>query len=250
MAAGNPPEPSDRTDPAGSHRLVVEEPSQVFRQGRGRCVAIDGTFGQRFQDDRFQVAGDPAVEQPRRNGIPAADLFQQFRGTAPIERGPQRHQFIKRGSQAIDVGSPIDGSGSGLLGAHVTGSAQQAVMLGQPGIGKSACQPKIGDPDRSLLVDQEIGRLDVAMNDAVMVCVRQGFRGLQTDLGDPAEVGGAARRFKRRQRGRLHADGRTKEFVAAGPMPGPEPDASPGRNCGWLSWLLSPRAGRVVAAKS
>ena len=37
------------------------------------------------------------------------------------------------------------------------------------------------------------------MNDTVMVCVRQGFRGLKPDLGDPAEKGGAAGRFERRK---------------------------------------------------
>ena len=199
MAAGNPPEPSDRADPAGSHRLVVEEPGQVLRQGRGRRVAIDGTLGQCLQDDRFQVAGDPPVDQPRRNRLPAADLFHQLRGAGAIERGPERHQFIKSGPQAIHVGSPVDGSCSRLLGAHVTGRAQKAVMLGQAGIGESAGQAKIGDPDRSLRVDQKIGRFDVAMNDTVMVGMRQGFRGLQPHLGDPAEIGGAARRFERRQ---------------------------------------------------
>ena len=60
-------------------------------------------------------------------------------------------------------------------------------MLGQAGIGKSAGQAKIGDPDTPLRVDQKIGRFDVAMNDTVMVCVRQGFCGLKPDLGDPAE---------------------------------------------------------------
>ena len=72
-------------------------------------------------------------------------------------------------------------------------------MLRQPGIGKSACQPEIGDPDRSLVVDQEIGRLDIAMDDTVMMGMSQRLGRLQTHLGDPAEVGRAARRFERRQ---------------------------------------------------
>lgn len=72
-------------------------------------------------------------------------------------------------------------------------------MLGQAGIGESAGQAKISDPDSPLRVDQKIGRFDVAMNDTVMVCVRQGFRGLKPDLGDPAEKGRAAGRFERRK---------------------------------------------------
>lgn len=109
------------------------------------------------------------------------------------------HQFIERGPQAVHIGPPVDGSGSCLLGAHVTGSAQEAVMLGDAGIGESAGKAKIGHPDRSLFVDQEIGRLDVAVNDAMMVRMGQGFRGLQPDLGDPPEKGGAAGWIERRQ---------------------------------------------------
>ena len=42
-------------------------------------------------------------------------------------------------------------------------------------------QAEIGDPDRLMLVDQEIGRLDVAVKDSLFMCVLERLGGLDAD---------------------------------------------------------------------
>ena len=164
VPAGDPPEPADRADPPRPDRLAIEEPRQVFGQLGGRGVAVGRALRQRLEHDRLQVAGHPAVDQARGHGLAAADLLDQLGGAAAVERRPQRQQLVERGPQAVDVGPAVDRAGPRLLGAHVARRAQQAVVMGQPGVGQPASQAEVGHPDGSLGVDQQVRRLDVAMD--------------------------------------------------------------------------------------
>jgi hypothetical protein len=64
-------------------------------------------------------------------------------------------------------------------------------------------QPEVGHPDVAAIVQQQVGRLDIAMEDALAVGILQGLGYLHADAGDalviPAvgvgqcrELGGAA----------------------------------------------------------
>ena len=86
-----------------------------------------------------------------------------------------------------------------LLGTHVARRAEQAVVVGEPRIGQAASQAEVGDPNVPLGVDQQVGRLDVAMNHPLVMGVRQGIGRLKTDCGDPTKIGGPPRRIERRR---------------------------------------------------
>ena len=72
-----------------------------------------------------------------------------------------------------------------LLGAHVAERAQQIAGHGQPGVILQPRQPEIRDPEVALHVQQEIGRLDVAVHDAELVCVIQSLGRLDSQRGGP-----------------------------------------------------------------
>ena len=51
-----------------------------------------------------------------------------------------------------------------------------------------AGQAEVGDPGFAALVEQDVGRLHVAVEDAVLVGVVQALRNFDADLGDAAEI--------------------------------------------------------------
>ena len=76
-----------------------------------------------------------------------------------------------------------------LFGAHVAEGAENVARGGHGGIGLDSRQPEVGDPDPSLHVEQQVTRLNVAVNDALSVCVVQRLGNLNPDFGDVAEEG-------------------------------------------------------------
>ena len=87
---------------------------------------------------------------------------------AAVEGRPQRQELVERRPQRIDVGPLVDdpAPSHGLLGAHVAERADHVAGACQAEIAWKPRQPEIRDPERTVGVDQEVGRLDVAMKDA------------------------------------------------------------------------------------
>ena len=77
----------------------------------------------------------------------------------------------------------------GLLGAHVAQRAEQVAGHGQAGLGVELGQAEVGDPEAAAGVEQQVGRLDVAVDDAERVGVVQGLGRLDAQLGHGAEEG-------------------------------------------------------------
>ncbi len=86
---------------------------------------------------------------------------------------------------------------------------RQVVGLGRLG------QPEVGHPDVAVVVQQQVRRLDVAVQDALAIGVFQGLGDLDADAGDaavelPVGVG------RRRQLGRARQDRRRRAGVGRG----------------------------------
>ena len=71
-----------------------------------------------------------------------------------------------------------------LFGTHVADRADQVARLGQAGRVMEVGQAEVGDPDVAAEVDQEVRRLDVAMHDALLMRIFEGFRRLRHAPGD------------------------------------------------------------------
>ena len=85
----------------------------------------------------------------------------------------------------------------GLLRTHVAERPQQVARHGQAGARLAMGQPEIGDPQVGVQINQQIGRLDVAMHHAHLVGVFQGEGGLHAQPGHGAEIGPARERLRR-----------------------------------------------------
>ncbi len=114
-------------------------------------------------------------------------LFQSFHGAGGLEGGPAGHQAIEQCPQGVDVRRRPDvlTLARRLLGRHVTGraddlSADCQVAFGQHLLG----QPKIAHLGLAVFIQQHVGRLQIAMHDAVLV-------GISDGLGDLLDKGGS-----------------------------------------------------------
>ena len=74
----------------------------------------------------------------------------------------------------------------GLFRAHVAGGAKDFPGLGQLDVRLDVSQSEVRNPEPSGGFNQQVAGLDVAMDDAALVGVVQGFRGLFHQAGGRA----------------------------------------------------------------
>ncbi len=147
---------------------------QRLRHVVGRGVAIGGRLGEGPHHRRIHCWRDGAAragERPRVLGdAPGDDRL----GRGPGEWRFAGHHLVEHAAERVDVGAAVEvGLAAGLLGTHVGRGAD-----GEPGLGERA--GILGGPgdaevghQRVPLVDQDVGRLDVAVDDPPLVGIGQ-----------------------------------------------------------------------------
>ena len=75
-----------------------------------------------------------------------------------------------------------------LLGTHVPQGAEQVARARQIEVGLAAGQAKIGDPEITGVVDEQVRGLDVPVDDALLVGMLEGDGCLPAELGGTANV--------------------------------------------------------------
>ena len=161
-----------------------------------RCA---GLAGRRLQDDRLEVERDGPVELPRPRRLLLGHAPQQLAGAQVAERQLERQQLVERQSQAVDVAAVIGLALEGL-GGEVSQRADDVAGIGQVVAPRQLRQAEVGDPGDLVLVDQQVGRLDVAVQDPLVVGVLEGLGGLDADpRHEPPVVRRRGTRPSRRQ---------------------------------------------------
>ena len=182
---GPPPVAFRGADLPGLDRLVGQESSQIFGERLGRRVAAFGELVHRLQDDRLQVAGDAAVDRPRPGRLLVLDLLDEPEPVGRVVGRAERQQLVECHAQGVGVGPGVAEAAEPLR-RHVAEGAEDVSGRGQAvvvGLGEA----EVGDPDDSVGVEQEVRRLDVAVDDPPRMRVRQPLRRLSADLGDAPE---------------------------------------------------------------
>ena len=160
----------------------------------GRCVATRGVLRHRLEDDRFQIGRNRRIDPPRSARLDDSDLPQQLAAVGRIERRLQREQLVQRGAERIDVRAVVqhDTRAERLLRAHVAERAQQIAAHRQVAVAFDGGQAEIGKPQRPALINKQIRRLNISVDDAAAVSVLQRFGRLNAEPGNGAIESGAA----------------------------------------------------------
>ena len=104
-----------------------------------------------------------------------------------LEGQASREHLVEDDPEGPDVGAGVDVLAEELLGRHVGDGPDGTAGAGQAGLAGDLGQAEIGDPGDALLRDEDVGRLDVAVDDAVRMGGGQAIRDLR---GEGERFGG------------------------------------------------------------
>ncbi len=108
-------------------------------------------------------------------------------GGVADEGGLAGDALVEHEGQAVDVGLAVEHPALHLLGSGVAGRAQHGpVRLGPGRLGQGPGQAEVGDPQPALGVEEQVGRLDVAVDEPAAVGVVEPGAGLDADAHAPA----------------------------------------------------------------
>jgi hypothetical protein len=168
---------------------TIKEPLQVGRQVARGLVTPVRLFRQALERDRFQVFGDVPVQFAGTGRLVVQDL-QREHPLRAAERQFARQELEENHAQAVNVAAGVDAMSfaAGLLGRHVRRRAEDLSFERHRQFARVALgQAEVGDVRRSVLVDQDVRRLEVAMDHAMLVRVLQRQRDFDHHLGGFAE---------------------------------------------------------------
>jgi len=95
-----------------------------------------------------------------------------------------RHGLYEDQGQGVDVAAAGEGPALGLLGRRVAGRAQdRAGRLGHRGVGQRPGEPEVGDPESAVVAEEQVGGLEVPVDQALAVGVVQPAGGFEADEG-------------------------------------------------------------------
>ena len=101
-------------------------------------------------------------------------LVQQVEEAAALERRPAHEQRVEDDAERIEVAALGDRLARGLLGRDELGGADDAAGRRQVRAGEDLGDAEVGELDLAVGGAQDVRRLEVAVDDAVIVDVPQG----------------------------------------------------------------------------
>ena len=149
-----------------------QAPPKIGFQTRSSLVAFLGVLGQELHRDRRQWLGDGGspVWRSRLARNVAVDPLQRVSGG---KRQRARKHLVQGDSQRVEIAAGIDGTihAASLLGRHVGEGAgndldryERLALVWQ-----LRRNPEAGEPDVPGIVDEYVRRLDVLMDEAVLM---------------------------------------------------------------------------------
>ncbi len=168
----------------GSRGVVLGQPR---RQGLQAGKAVLGGLGHQAVDGVLEGAGQVGPQLRQRPGLIPRHSVERVHEAGPAEGVGGRGQFVEHHAQAELVGLPRERLAVGLLGTHVGGGAlavarrralhQGHVVGGLPHgevLDAAAGDAEVQDLELTVLREEHVLGLDVAVDDALLVRMEEG----------------------------------------------------------------------------
>ena len=104
------------------------------------------------------------------------------RSAVDLERQPPRDHLVENDSQRPEIGAPICLLTDRLFRRHVGGSSENRGRLGEFGAIGKLRQTEVHNFDRALRCDHQVGTLDVAVDDVLLMGRLKTLSGLDGDV--------------------------------------------------------------------
>ena len=174
---------------AARHMLHRDQAGERLAERLPRGMAVVGALGQAAAHHPVERRRDPGAHAHQRGWLDMADLVHQAGLAGGLEGRVAGDQVIEHRAQAVDVGTRVELGAVELLRRHV-GQRADAVdlRLVRAQVQRAA---EVGQLDVAHLAvaahGQDVGRLDVAVDQPLAVAVAQRHRALEADFDDLVE---------------------------------------------------------------
>ena len=111
--------------------------------------------------------------------------IDELAATIGFQKWSQRDQLVESGTQTVEIAAPIRPTFESF-GRHVAERADEVARVSETFSAFCFREAEIGHPDVAAGIEQQVRWLDVAMQDAFGVGIRQCFGNLQSDAGHAA----------------------------------------------------------------
>lgn len=154
----------------------------------GVVGSVAGFLGQQVQDDAFQVLGHFAAVFAQRPGRGVAMADEDRPGVVEVERRYAGGDLVEHAPERVQVAALVDLGAADLLRGHVVRGAHGDAGAGQPGgeadVVAEAGYAEVADLHRAVAEAHDVGGFQVAVDDVLLVAVREGRGDLLGDLHD------------------------------------------------------------------
>ncbi len=146
--------------------------AQVHRELVGRLVALGEVLGERLLQDRHERVVVGALRDQVEVGVFVGDLVEDRHQVVRVERPAAGRELEQHAADAEEVAAAVDLLPLHLLGRHVVGRPHHVAGAGHRR-GGHVRHAEVHDLHRAVFLDEDVGGLDVAVDDARLVGVRE-----------------------------------------------------------------------------
>jgi hypothetical protein len=156
---------------AGLNGTVPQPTLEILGHCLGGGITMLRILLEALETNDFKVPGNSRSPSPRRNGSLFPDPHQGVDDVRPAEWGLAGQDFVENRPQAVNIhGRGRRAQSGSLLRSHVGGRAYHRPHQGQQGIRVDPTrEAEIADPWLAVLIEQDVSRLQVAVENAALV---------------------------------------------------------------------------------